>query len=301
MSVRPALAWNLLYRNGRNPTGWRRWAGQKRCSGSEERGLMEQSISTLNKERWSGKLAGHIYRNADALFAPEQVILKRISRKIRGKRILDIGVGTGRTTGSLLSLSPHYTGIDYSRAMVERAQRRHPDVDYRCMDARDLTAFADKTFDLVWFSFNGIDYVSHEDRLRILGEIHRVTKPGGYFCFSSHNREYPELERDLGLRAPEFTPNPVKLAFRTAMHARSIYNAWDLKRREIRTEEYAILNDTELHHGLMTYYISLPAQIAQLDRAGFRDVRAFGLGGETLDLTAACDDGYMVHYLAERA
>lgn len=262
---------------------------------------MAHSISTLNKERWSSKLAGHTYRNADDLFPPEQVVLKQISRRIRGKRILDIGVGTGRTTGSLLSLSPRYIGVDYSPDMVQRAQRRHPNVDYRCMDARDLTAFADGGFDLVWFSFNGIDYVSHQDRLRILGEIRRVTKPGGYFCFSSHNREYRGLDRDLRLGTFEFTPNLVKLAFRTAMHARAIYNAWVLKTLEVRTDGYAILNDTELHNALMTYYISLPDQIDQLDLAGFKNIRAFGLNGEALDVTASCDDGYMVHYLAERA
>lgn len=51
------------------------------------------------------------------------------------------------------------------------------------MDARDLSTFSDQSFDLVWFSFNGIDYVNHIDRLTILQEIYRVTKPGAILYF----------------------------------------------------------------------------------------------------------------------
>lgn len=260
---------------------------------------MQSSISTLNKQRWSGRLAGHMYRNAGDLFPPEQAILEQISGSARGQRILDIGVGTGRTTGPLRDLSSRYTGIDYSAEMIQRAKKRHPDADYMCLDARDLGAFSDGNFDLVWFSFNGIDYVSHEDRIQILREIRRVLRQGGWFCFSSHNRDHAGLQQDLGLPAFEFTANPIKLAFRTAMRARALFNAWALKEREIRSEAYAILNDTELQNGLLTYYISLPAQVDQLNRLAFGRVRAFDLNGEQLDTGNPYVAGYMIHYLAE--
>ena len=260
---------------------------------------MEHCISTLNRERWSGKLAGHAYRNASDLFLPERILFERIATQVKDRPILDIGIGTGRTSKALHSLSADYTGIDYSPEMIRRARQRHPDIDYRCLDARDLSVFADRSFDLVCFSFNGIDYVSHEDRLQILREIKRVARTGGYFCFSAHNRQYRELEQDLRLRKFEFTPNPVKLAYRSLLHARSIYNARTLQSRQIDTPEFAILNDSEQSHGLMTYYISLQRQIEQLDRIGFGDVLAIGLDGETLDTDRECDDSYMIHYLVE--
>lgn len=260
---------------------------------------MEHCISTLNKERWSGKFAGHAYRNANNLFLPEKILFERIGSQINGKPVLDIGVGTGRTSEALRALSEDYTGIDYSPEMIARARQRHPDLTYQCLDARDLSSFSDQSFALVCFSFNGIDYVSHEDRLQILREIKRIARSGGYFCFSAHNRQYCELEQDLRLQAFEFTPNPVKLAYRSLLRVRSIYNARTLRRRQIATPEFAILNDSEQSHGLMTYYISLRHQIEQLDQIGFGDVEAFGLDGETLDTSRECNDSYMIHYLVE--
>jgi ubiquinone/menaquinone biosynthesis C-methylase UbiE len=52
-----------------------------------------------------------------------------------------------------------------------------------------MPAFENETFDFVMFSFNGLDYLSHSDRLLALGEIRRVLKPAGLLLFSSHNAE----------------------------------------------------------------------------------------------------------------
>ena len=111
----------------------------------------------------------------------ERAAYWRIADEVRNKRILDLGVGPGRTVTLLRSLTEDYAAIDYLPAMVEVARKKHPFVDVRVGDARDLSRFADGSFALVVFSYSGIDAVDHEDRRRVLQEAHRVLMPNGIF------------------------------------------------------------------------------------------------------------------------
>jgi glycosyltransferase involved in cell wall biosynthesis len=121
----------------------------------------------------------------------EERFLAQVEEQVRGREILDIGVGGGRTVCRLLRISSRYVGIDYSPEMVAVCERKFPGARFLCRDARDLTSFDNDSFGLVVFTFNGIDYVSHEDRRRVMREVARVLEPGGYFLFSSHNIQSP--------------------------------------------------------------------------------------------------------------
>ena len=63
-----------------------------------------------------------------------------------------------------------------------------------------MNEFKDEEFDYIIFSFNGLDSINHEDRLKGLREIYRVLKQDCLFVFSSHNRNHryaisrPEME-----------------------------------------------------------------------------------------------------------
>ena len=58
-------------------------------------------------------------------------------------------------------------------------------------DASNL-GLKDNSFDVVIFSFNGIDYIyPYIKRLAALKEIRRVLKTNGLFIFSSHNHCIP--------------------------------------------------------------------------------------------------------------
>src|SRR5262249_45661981 len=128
------------------------------------------------------------YERVNDLQEAERVLIDSLAPEIRDKRILDIGVGGGRTTRYLTELSSHYTGIDYSPGMVEVARRKYGIASIYCCDARDMSRFDDGAFDYILFSFNGLDYMPHDDRVRTLREIYRLLSDRGIYMFSSHNR-----------------------------------------------------------------------------------------------------------------
>ena len=150
--------------------------------------LSRQDIAQVNFATYRSDDVVKCYAGSMGMHAGEIAILSRIQNRFRHKRILDIGMGTGRTTAALLDISDDYIGIDISPEMIAAARQRYPSALFEICDAREMSRFSDEAFDFIMFSYNGIDYVGHSDRLRILGEIHRVLAYGGIFVFSSHNR-----------------------------------------------------------------------------------------------------------------
>ncbi|MCP4254937.1 MAG: class I SAM-dependent methyltransferase, partial [Candidatus Scalindua sp.] len=143
----------------------------------------------MNKKKYESKSVVSSYINM-RLQNPEVMIFVKFREFIEGKHVLDIGCGSGRTTAILKNLSSGYVGLDYSLEMVESCRRRFEGVSFLHGDVRDMSGFNDEEFDCVMFSFNGLDSISHSDRLKGLREIRRVLKQDGLFIFSSHNRNH---------------------------------------------------------------------------------------------------------------
>ena len=137
----------------------------------------------MSKTVWNDVGVVDFYSNQWQLFEPEKVIRHLLSSDLRSMRMLDIGVGTGRTTQNFVSEVKYYAGIDYSSAMLEKCKSRFnnlgDNVMFRLMDATNMTEFGDNSFEFVLFSYNGIDNVDHTGRIKILDEIKRVLVPGG--------------------------------------------------------------------------------------------------------------------------
>jgi SAM-dependent methyltransferase len=150
--------------------------------------MLNKDIATVNRETFRDEAVVEAYAECRSLQAGEIAILSRFRGDDAPKRVLDIGVGVGHTTPALIAISDIYVGIDVSPEMITAARQRYPSFLFDICDARDVSRFQDGSFDLVFFSYNGINYVEHSDRLKILREIHRVLAQRGAFVFSSHNR-----------------------------------------------------------------------------------------------------------------
>jgi ubiquinone/menaquinone biosynthesis C-methylase UbiE len=126
------------------------------------------------------------YAEFDELSLAELWIFEKYLKP--GSRLLDLGVGAGRTTPYLSARASKYVGLDYSKEMIAACRAKYPALEFCVADASDLSLFADASFDAVVFSFNGIDYlVPDHKRQQCLKEMHRVLAPGGVLIFSTHN------------------------------------------------------------------------------------------------------------------
>jgi ubiquinone/menaquinone biosynthesis C-methylase UbiE len=235
------------------------------------------SIADVNRASFSLQDVTSYYSKQHGLDAAENAIFRKIlDQNARIDHLLDLGVGAGRTTEILRGFTRNYYGVDFSPEMIDQCRKRFPDLHFLVGDARDLSVFTSDSFDVVLFSFNGIDYVDHAGRIRVLAEVYRVLRPGGFFIVSSHNRdaEIPPLWRS----------RPIWFAMCMPLLALSYRNHLRLRHHEVVDRDYEIRNDSGSGWRMMTYYIDMVKQVEQLTTIGFRDIEVFDLKGKKLDI-----------------
>lgn len=163
--------------------------------------MTDTSAADHNRSVFDSALVVEGYEATAGLTDVEQLLFDRHVRP--GARVLDLGVGTGRTTPALSALASTYIGIDVAPRMIDAARGAHRGVDLRVGDATDLADIGDASVDVVVFSYNGLDYVLPESRrARCIAEMSRVLVDGGVLIFSTHDPRalVRERNRDLGLR-----------------------------------------------------------------------------------------------------
>lgn len=236
--------------------------------------MLDDSIDAGNRKTYSSRIVVHHYAQLNALQPAEKTVLDLLQNQLSSMKMLDIGVGGGRTAKHFSKVTAEYTGIDYSADMIAACKRRFsssPQVVFEVCDARDMSRFEDSSFDFILFSFNGIDYVSHSDRLKILQEVARVGKPGAYFLFSSHNLQ--GIEREFDVRT-QLSFNPISTYVNLVMWVLlRIFNA-SIKLSQLRVSSYAVIRDESHNFRLKTYYIRPQEQVNQLT-PDFADIKIY--------------------------
>jgi ubiquinone/menaquinone biosynthesis C-methylase UbiE len=94
----------------------------------------------------------------------------------RAVRVLDLGCGDGRVAAELARTGAHVTGVDLSRAAIERARATHPELEFVVSSADEGLPFADAAFDAV-VCLHVLEHVS--DTQRFISEARRVLAPAG--------------------------------------------------------------------------------------------------------------------------
>lgn len=202
----------------------------------------------------------------------EQHAIEALAGEMAGRRILDIGVGGGRTVPLLRAISRNYIGIDFSQPMVDACGRKHPYARIELGDARDLGRFADGSFDLVVFSWNGIDAVDHEDRARIFAEVRRVLAPGGAFQFSTHNQDGRGWDEKPWTVGPHDLAHPRRIAGLLFGFPRNVRNHRRFRALSTTGDGWSMRNAAAHHFGLVIHYTTLHRQLDELAGAGFDEV-----------------------------
>jgi SAM-dependent methyltransferase len=134
---------------------------------------------------WGARAVRSAYHRAGYLEDGERAAFASVGDDaLNGARILDLAVGGGRTTAFLAPVAGTYLGVDISPEMLRMARSRYPGVAFAEGDLGDLSGFADASWDVIDISFNSIDVLPHDRRLRTLSDIHRMLVPGGHLVLS---------------------------------------------------------------------------------------------------------------------
>jgi SAM-dependent methyltransferase len=245
---------------------------------------------------FDGKVAD--WYSAQGLCAAETTILLRYKEAFAGRKVLDLGAGSGRTTRFLLPLASDYTGVDLSPQMIARARQSFPKARLIEMDIRELSALAPQTFDFVFAPWAVLDALAPQDREKTLAQISARTTPGGLFVFSAHNRDSALAGKPPAL---SWSKRPVRLALNAGHLAIARANFERMKHLREETAEYALYNDMAHSWQGVFYYISKEAQIAQLARHGFKVSEIYGEDGRLIGPSDDVSADGALHYVAVRA
>ncbi len=102
-----------------------------------------------------------------------------ISRHATGRRALDFGCGTGRSTRFLEDLGFEAVGADISEDMLKLARERDPGGDYRLMADGSLAGLPRGAFDLVLSAFTFDNIPTMERKTALFAELRQLLAEGG--------------------------------------------------------------------------------------------------------------------------
>lgn len=151
------------------------------------KGILEH-VSEKTVARTYGLIANdydrHKHKNPNPWLLIERPSFKQLLGNLRGKRVLDVGCGTGILLKELVSKKQfkEAIGIDLSKEMLSVARRNNKNEKMKfALASMNKIPFKDGYFDLI-ISTNALDCV--EDVEKVLKELFRTLKKRGKLIFS---------------------------------------------------------------------------------------------------------------------
>ena len=140
-----------------------------------------------------------------ACYALRRLVLDRALREAgcdpRGKRVLDVGCGTGFFTAYYLGRGAEVTGIDIAPTSIERLRARHPEARFVLGDVAD--APLPGRYDVV-NAFDVLYHITDDARWeRALAHLADAVAPGGLLLLTDTFHERPAMAAHNRMRSLE--------------------------------------------------------------------------------------------------
>lgn len=149
-------------------------------------------LARFNKSRWEALAQARVAYSrpfltltpATALEAldPDPIFVDSRFSQVAGKEVLCLAGGGGQQTAVFGILGANVTVLDLTETQLVRDHEAaaHHGYPLRALqgDMRDLSAFTDNSFDIVWHPFS-INFVP--DAAQVIREVGRVIRPGGFY------------------------------------------------------------------------------------------------------------------------
>ncbi len=168
----------------------------------------------------------------------------RLLGNVQGKRVLDLGCGSGQAAITFAHQGAIVIALDASEGQLararERAEREEAKVEWRKGDLADLAFLRAESIDI---AFSAFAVAEVDDASRLFRQVQRVLKPNGPFVFSYEHPMALCVGPDGTVDHSYFEPGPVTVerhgeAIR--LHARGIGDVFtELGRAGFRVDTIA--------------------------------------------------------------
>jgi len=102
-----------------------------------------------------------------------------IFENVKGRKAVDFGCGTGRSTRFLQKLGFDVVGVDIAEDMIRKAREIDSEGDYLLVEDGDFSQFEDSAYDLVLSVFTFDNIPTMEKKVKNFREIGRLLKSEG--------------------------------------------------------------------------------------------------------------------------
>jgi predicted TPR repeat methyltransferase len=165
-------------------------------------GMSQAYVQTLFDQyapRFESSLVGDLdYRGPELLFRAVLSVRSAERKPAFFKRAIDLGCGTGLAASAFASNVDHFTGVDLSPRMIERARATGLYAELEVADMlQGLRAQADAGANLI-LAADAMVYVA--DIAPVLKEAVRVLAPGGLIAFTTETHDGEGVIIGDGLR-----------------------------------------------------------------------------------------------------
>lgn len=132
-------------------------------------------------------------------------VLSQLKIETKGKKVIDIGCGTGRFSRFYSGRGASVTGIDITQEVIESNRRYLPGIRFETMSAFDIK-LADREFDIV-NAFIVVQHIPSSMKRKAIEEMSRVLKPGGrmIICEAFFNDDKNKIEGESSALCSERT------------------------------------------------------------------------------------------------
>lgn len=155
-------------------------------------------------------LAAHLDPNTDAASRHPNIIQRSADWIVQilglkpGDSLIDLGCGPGLYTTHFARYGLHVTGVDFSQNSIDHAiktaHQNRLEVTYRCQDYLQLED--ESQYDAAALIYGDFCPLSPDQRSRLLANVRRALKPGGYFVLDVST---PILRQRDGLKNGWYT------------------------------------------------------------------------------------------------
>ena len=102
-----------------------------------------------------------------------------LGEHVQGRKAVDFGCGTGRSTRFVRTLGFDVLGVDISEPMLARARERDPQGEYRLVPDGDVSGLASNSYDLIFSAFTFDNIPTMGKKVALFRSLKRLLKGRG--------------------------------------------------------------------------------------------------------------------------